>query len=143
MRQPFASLIVAGVKLYEGRSWQTSHRGPIAIHASGAKPDKALLHERPIWKSLDDADLMFDELPCGQLIGVVSIVEMVDGAASMRTVAKKHRLLVDPADGDTSEYYLWRLADPWRLPEPITIHGSLNLWRLPEPIIARVARAMQ
>ena len=31
--QPYAALIAAGGKRYETRSWKTSYRGPIAIHA--------------------------------------------------------------------------------------------------------------
>lgn len=33
IRQPWASLIAAGVKTIETRSWSTKYRGPIAIHA--------------------------------------------------------------------------------------------------------------
>lgn len=32
--QPWASLVALGVKTIETRSWSTSHRGPLAIHAS-------------------------------------------------------------------------------------------------------------
>lgn len=35
--QPWASLVAVGVKTIETRSWSTSYRGPIAIHA-GARP---------------------------------------------------------------------------------------------------------
>lgn len=35
--QPWASLVAVGVKTIETRSWSTSHRGPLAIHA-GARP---------------------------------------------------------------------------------------------------------
>lgn len=34
VRQPWASLIAAGVKTIETRSWATRHRGPLVIHAS-------------------------------------------------------------------------------------------------------------
>jgi hypothetical protein len=34
IRQPWASLIIAGVKNIENRSWTTSYRGPLLIHAS-------------------------------------------------------------------------------------------------------------
>ena len=37
IRQPWASLIAAGVKTIETRSWRTSYRGPLAIHAGKAK----------------------------------------------------------------------------------------------------------
>ncbi|MBP7632493.1 MAG: ASCH domain-containing protein [Acidimicrobiales bacterium] len=38
IRQPWASLIAAGVKTIETRSWSTKYRGPIAIHAGKATP---------------------------------------------------------------------------------------------------------
>jgi activating signal cointegrator 1 len=34
VNQPWASLIIAGAKRIETRSWSTNHRGPLAIHAS-------------------------------------------------------------------------------------------------------------
>ena len=34
IRQPWASLLVSGKKLYETRGWATSYTGPIAIHAA-------------------------------------------------------------------------------------------------------------
>lgn len=36
--QPWASLLACGAKEYETRSWETSYRGPIAIHAAKKKP---------------------------------------------------------------------------------------------------------
>ncbi len=42
--QPWASLIAAGEKIYETRSWPTKYRGPIAIHAAMKDPAKL-----PIW----------------------------------------------------------------------------------------------
>ncbi len=44
--QPWASLLACGAKQYETRSWATSYRGPIAIHAAKknvldySRPDK-------------------------------------------------------------------------------------------------------
>ena len=37
MHQPWASLLIAGIKKHEGRSWYSSHRGRLWI-ASTAKP---------------------------------------------------------------------------------------------------------
>lgn len=37
MHQPWASLLIAGIKKHEGRSWYTSHRGRLWI-ASTTKP---------------------------------------------------------------------------------------------------------
>ncbi len=33
MWQPYASLVVEGVKRFEGRDWYTDYRGPLWIHA--------------------------------------------------------------------------------------------------------------
>lgn len=38
IRQPWASLIAAGVKTIETRSWSTRYRGPLAIHAGAHRP---------------------------------------------------------------------------------------------------------
>ena len=35
IRQPFASLICCGIKTIENRSWKTTYRGKLLIHASG------------------------------------------------------------------------------------------------------------
>lgn len=43
VRQPWASLIAAGVKSIETRSWSTAHRGPLAIHAAVRDPNKPSL----------------------------------------------------------------------------------------------------
>ena len=38
VRQPWASLIAAGVKTIETRSWSSEYRGPLAIHAGKHRP---------------------------------------------------------------------------------------------------------
>lgn len=39
IKQPWASLIVEGVKDIENRTWRTKFRGRVLVHA-GAKPEK-------------------------------------------------------------------------------------------------------
>lgn len=41
--QPWATLIATGAKQIETRSWATSYRGPIAIHAAKRKVRKELI----------------------------------------------------------------------------------------------------
>lgn len=40
-KQPWASLLVYGIKRIEGRSWPTQHRGRLWIHATSQKPTDA------------------------------------------------------------------------------------------------------
>jgi hypothetical protein len=59
VKQPYAMLICTGVKTVENRSWKTTHRGKILIHASGdnfAYPDFKFLPKQWQKKMLDMAD---------------------------------------------------------------------------------------
>jgi len=40
LHQPWASLIAVGAKRIETRSWSTSYRGPLAIHAAARLPER-------------------------------------------------------------------------------------------------------
>ncbi|VDD79629.1 unnamed protein product [Mesocestoides corti] len=40
MHQPWASLLVRGVKIHEGRSWYSAHRGPLWIAAAAKVPNE-------------------------------------------------------------------------------------------------------
>ena len=42
IKQPFASLIAAGIKEYEFRTWKTHYRGEILIHAGMGKDKDAM-----------------------------------------------------------------------------------------------------
>ena len=38
MHQPWASYLVSGIKMHEGRTWYSSHRGRLWIHAAAKVP---------------------------------------------------------------------------------------------------------
>ena len=40
LHQPWASLLVQGIKTSEGRMWSTDHRGKLWIHAASKQPDE-------------------------------------------------------------------------------------------------------
>jgi hypothetical protein len=62
VKQPYATLICAGVKRVENRTWKTDYRGRLLIHASGdswAYPDFNMLPEKlqeniMPWVGIDD-----------------------------------------------------------------------------------------
>ncbi len=71
IRQPWASLIVTGVKDVENRTWSTRYRGPILIHAS----------QRADSIASDEMERRFDvgPPPAPPLLGgIVGIAEIVD-----------------------------------------------------------------
>lgn len=54
VHQPHASLIALGIKTIETRSWSTSYRGRLAIHAAAKDTDREMdLHPEP-WRALGD-----------------------------------------------------------------------------------------
>ncbi|MBV8357602.1 MAG: ASCH domain-containing protein [Deltaproteobacteria bacterium] len=46
VRQPWTSLIVAGIKSTENRSWKTNHRGRLLIHAGRRDRFASIAHLR-------------------------------------------------------------------------------------------------
>lgn len=45
MHQPWASLLVMGIKKHEGRTWYTPYRGRLWIHAASKQPDECGIKE--------------------------------------------------------------------------------------------------
>lgn len=76
--QPFAWLIVAGIKDVENRTWRTKYRGPLLIHAGKR------LHSTPI--EMIEAQMSIaiprDALEFGGVIGCVELVDVVEKSPS-------------------------------------------------------------
>ena len=72
IRQPFASLIVAGVKDIENRSWPTNYRGPVLIHAAQKVDKKGIELVRKMGLPQIMIDTMYEY--CGGIIGEAEIV---------------------------------------------------------------------
>ena len=60
IKQPFASLIAAGLKEYEFRTWKTKYRGEILIHAGKAVKKagnlKPVTSDQIVYVELSDPD---------------------------------------------------------------------------------------
>lgn len=106
VRQPWAWAIVMGFKPIENRTWRTSHRGPLLIHASQQLDKKGVEFIRcQIGIPLPDA---FD---LGGIVGTVNLVGIT-----------AH---------DQSKWFLgpwgWQLVKPKPLPfRPCK--GKLGIW---------------
>jgi hypothetical protein len=82
VRQPWAGLIVAGVKDVENRCWRTSHRGPLLIHASQERARRTFAEvARDYVVTLTD-DLAELVTRTGGIVGEVAIVDCVTTCAS-------------------------------------------------------------
>lgn len=164
VRQPWASLIAGGTKTIETRSWPTSYRGPLAIHAG-----KAVAHPSDrIWeRSGRGVRLSLAVIAVAELTDVL-VIAHVGTTLSASLLDRRHGFLVDqgvhglriaqPATGDHGwvltdvsaqrdlghyphESYAWLLGNVRRLRRPVRCNGALGLWDLPSDIEQEVARA--
>lgn len=132
--QPWASLVVIGAKKIETRSWSTSYRGSLAIHASKrlTRDQKEMCDEWPFYEALAAVGIgSWRDLPTGAIVATCRLTEVL---ATDRVVAWADHYLRghEKAFGDyTPGRYAWLLADVVPLPEPIPARGSLGLWAHP------------
>jgi hypothetical protein len=88
VKQPWAALLVAGLKTIEVRTWPTRRRGPVLIHAG------KLADERPEgWGLIDTPALVELTRLRGGLIGVGELTACAryDSAADFAAAAVLHR----------------------------------------------------
>ncbi|XP_044306527.1 activating signal cointegrator 1 isoform X2 [Varanus komodoensis] len=77
MHQPWASLLVKGIKRVEGRTWYTSHRGRLWIAATAKKPSPQEICElEATYRVLLQKELEFpNDYPSGCLLGHVDLID--------------------------------------------------------------------
>ena len=126
--QPWAELILQGRKTIDLRTWQTRHRGPIAIHAGQTVNEAACAAH-----GLDPSGLLR-----GALLGTVEVVEVIALDREQWEALRSAHLAVKEYPGDI---YGWRLANPQRLAAPIPMPGHLGLYSVPDEALAGGAPA--
>lgn len=132
--QPWASLLACGAKQFETRSWATSYRGPIAIHA--AKKDISdVLRILP----RDIADQMkkaigteWKDLPTGAVIATAELVNVWNIAYYPGTyIPRLGDYLVPEKERDFGDWtpgrFAWEFSD-MKLITPVPAKGRQGLW---------------
>lgn len=145
MTQPWATLVAIGAKEIETRSWSTSYRGVIAIHAAKGFPGhcQRLCSGTPFYEALKGISPR--RLPRGVILAVAEIRDVMPTEEMVR-LWRSHDMGRVPnyhddreqKFGDYSEgRYAWRLMNVRRLVEPVPCKGALGLWTVPPEIEAR------
>lgn len=123
--QPWASLVVMGLKKIETRSWSTPYRGILLIHASAGKGGKLLAEHTAIKKYIP----VYKDLPFGSIIGQVQLIDIVRVADLALPDDEIDRLsLEEKAFGDSKARFAWLFANAEIFEEPIPATGRLGLW---------------
>jgi len=120
--QPWATLVVIGAKQFETRSWPTSYRGPLLIHAAKhftAKEREICLYD-PFRSVLDAAGYVtLSSLPLGQIIGMVEVVDCSRTESLRGLLLEQERAFGNYAD----DRFAHRYADPVRFTHPLPFPG--------------------
>jgi hypothetical protein len=139
VKQPWASLIVNGVKDIENRTWKCPEKyigQRVLIHASAEKQSvvKVLSNEQKEVVKASElwAQCVFPDL--GAIIGSVEIVDCVVNHSSIWAEKTYQFELEDELSGEFVKgktIYNWVLAHPRLFPEPIPAKGKLGFWEYP------------
>lgn len=124
IKQPFATLIVEGLKEYEFRTWKTNYRGEILIHA-GKGVDK---------KAMKKYEYLGLEYPKGCIIGKANITDClkIDDNARKMLKAKNSIIYSNIIDNKNWNGYGFKLENVEKL-ENIEVCGKLSFWEFDYP----------
>lgn len=130
--QPWASLVACGLKKYETRSWNTSYRGPLLIHAAKRPPRRDDWGDNgdEIVKALHSIGIETTEgMPVGCALCTVYLVNVfsVEDAITNGLISDQEKAFGDYSPGR----YAWVLVNLVKLPEPIPMKGERRLWTPP------------
>lgn len=135
--QPWGSLVAIGAKGFETRSWHTTYRGPIAIHAATKRPTSMWDIIEPIIDRVRAALGIVDPdaLPRGAVIATGELVECwkvtAHGLLSVNGGLVRFEDMSDDelSFGDfTPGRYTWEIVNVQLLSEPIPAKGKQGLW---------------
>lgn len=136
--QPWASLLACGAKQYETRSWETSYRGQIAIHAAAKNPYHAIqdMPEDAIQAMKKTLNItQFFALPSGCIIATAELInchKITSIRMGIVPVVNSYPIYTDSKEysfGDFTEgRYAWEFKNMKILENPIPAKGHQRIW---------------
>ena len=141
IQQPYASLTIlphhelpagAQVKLCENRTWSTTYRGPVLIHA-GCSYDWFKFGDWPGHTRVTERNR--PDLPFGCILGIADLADIVTLALVKATGESVHRFgwLVRHAHATGPQCWIW--DNVRRFAEPIPYVGRQGLFTVPVDMV--------
>ena len=125
VRQPYAGLIVSGLKTIEYRAWPTSYRGRLIVCSSKMwAPGDYEIPEDTLWA-----------YPTGSAVGMVDIIGCVPFNEAHLVPAIMQEMPDRPG-------WAWQLANhvEFDLSDPVPVVGKLGIFELPKDISAQITK---
>lgn len=136
--QPWASLIARGYKQFETRSWSTSYRGLLVIHAAKhfTIEEREICMRQPFAKALKQAGYnKLADLPLGAALCVVELVDILPTERVRSEGYKAHRFIDELAYGNYADgRYAWKLKYHMRFASPVPMRGAQGLFDIPQEL---------
>ncbi|KAJ6821521.1 uncharacterized protein M6B38_391470 [Iris pallida] len=144
MHQPWASLLVHGIKRIEGRSWPSPITDRLWIHAASKIPDPDTIKAmenfyREIYAVNGITDIKFpDHYPVSRLLGCVEVVGCLksEELVSWEAVPESVRL-----EGLTD--FCWLCERPQKLVVPFEMRGFQGVYNLEKRIYEGAVRGLR
>ncbi len=121
IKEPFATLIKDGTKIYETRSWKTKYRGEIYIHASISLSKSENVHNA-IKYLKSEINPGYILCKCELIDCIPMTEEFINYINSETNEANYGRYSIGR--------YAWKLKVLEILPNPIKAKGKLGIWNL-------------
>ncbi|XP_069480781.1 activating signal cointegrator 1 isoform X2 [Ambystoma mexicanum] len=124
MHQPWASLLVAGIKRVEGRTWYSSHRGRLWIAAAAKRPAPQEISElESSYRMLHRRSVEFPkDYPTGCLLGCVDVIDCL----SREQFSEQYPDLSQ----ESGSPFVFVCANPKELLVKFPIKGKHKIWKL-------------
>jgi len=131
VKQPWAGLIIAGIKTVENRTWSTKHTGPLAI-CSTQKPDA---------RAMAEMTRKLGTLPAccfvnGAILGTVELTALIwladDGIPETDHASPD---MVSINQWWNRDAVGWILENPKPLKSTIPLKGRLGLFNIPDNLL--------
>lgn len=127
MHQPWASLLVMGIKRVEGRTWYTAHRGRIWIASTAKEPvENDIKAVEGMYRALygDKAIAFPKHYPASCLLGCVDIVDCL---------AQEDYRNEFP-EGESESPFIFMCENPQQLAVKFSVKGQHKIWKLDQAI---------
>ena len=123
MHQPWASLLVMGIKVHEGRTWYSQHRGRVWIHAGSKVPTQEEIQELEQFYRLhygQDNIQYPAHYPTSCLLGSVDVSD----------VLAQEEYREQYPEGESSSPYVFICSNPQELMIKFPMSGKHKLFKL-------------
>eukprot|EP00047_Mylnosiga_fluctuans_P006756 m.248950 g.248950 ORF g.248950 m.248950 type:complete len:539 (-) comp15897_c0_seq1:183-1799(-) len=130
MHQPWATFLIRGLKIHEGRVWYTSHRGRLWIAAAAKEPDPEDVAAFEASVGPDHAPRSY---PTACLLGCVNVVDCLSQEEYRRKFP----------DGESLSPFVLICEDPRELLVYFPVKGQHKIWKLEKAMHAAAKEGLR